>query len=690
MKIVLFILSILFAFIATATPTVTEPASVTTTLTEAATETESETIIPNELEKAVDPFSSVEHIKYPNGLQVFLAQSPQAANTEVRLEVKVGWDAEDSSSWGLSHLLEHVLFRDKQLKDEMTYLQLIDEAGGSANGSTGQRVTSYFGTIPAKKGLWLLESFGKMLLKPTISEEYVDLERGTVELEIGKPSPISVFLGFNPMDHLYPRYLKAPDFWESEFNVSHRQDYTKTDEQLSNRRLTTAQVKQHYQDFYYPANMALFVVGNFDREAVLKRIEKDWASQPERKGKVLAALPKPTPRKAPFKGITLTTETPYFYIGTKAWDITVKDHEVMSSYLNYLSHRLMKEIRNLKGQTYTAAPYYDDSEGYGYLTVGFQSPTDHMKNNLKLVNSKLQTEAYKGGLTEEQVKEAIDLHLADYFRRGKESNDMMALAQWYQGIYDLYGKFESPFATLRDVSSAEYNEILQKHFKPEHKYEYFYEPYYFFHYDIFLFYFVVAIGTFFVLRGQLTKPFQHDQLKWIRKIQFPPLKMLELVVLCLGAYAFTHFHHALNLVFSHSYMQSHILIAEYLRSIVWAVALLVTAVGVFSLLPRKLMVMGSNLVIKTVTYYSRHIPLSQIEKVEELRFLSRDFAKLVIRTNYKFKFYYFSPLFWKPGLALHFKSGEVIFISVRHASQAKSEVEGFLNKPQSKKASEAA
>ena len=389
-------------------------------------------------ETQIDPFSKVENIKYANGLEVFLAPSEHATNMAFRLDVLVGFEVEKEKDRGISHLLEHVLFRDKQLKDEMTYLQVIREAGGEANGMTNSRVTSYFGSIPYAKSAWLLQSVSKMILEPTFADEYVEKEKGTVELERGQPGPITLMLGFNPADYLKPSYLQEKGFWEEEFGLPKDHNYTLSEEQLSTRRLTTAQVKKHYEDYYFPANMRLFIAGHFDREAVLKLIEEKWASLPNRKGKTLEPLPKPTPKLAPYIRTTFTNETPYVYIGTKTWDVSVEEAEILSSYVEYLSHRLMKEIRNLKGETYTASANMENTYGFGYAYVNFQTQRDHLKENIDLVEKKIHDEAEMGNLSAEQVNEAVKLYFNDYLRRGKEADDMMSIASSYSRIKSIY------------------------------------------------------------------------------------------------------------------------------------------------------------------------------------------------------------------------------------------------------------
>ena len=198
--------------------------------------------------------------------------------------MNVGTEVEKAPIIGVSHLLEHVLFRDKQLKEEMSYLQLIKEAGGEANGQTEERQTSFFASIPATRGNWLLEKFAEMILHPEINDDYVAKEKGTVELERGRPSPLAGALKFDLLKYLSLGYLQSPGFAESEFGVKNPERYTLTEEQLSTQHLTTQQVHDHYENYYYPTNMRLYIAGRFDRAQVMSLINEKWGSLPARNG----------------------------------------------------------------------------------------------------------------------------------------------------------------------------------------------------------------------------------------------------------------------------------------------------------------------------------------------------------------------------------------------------------------------
>jgi predicted Zn-dependent peptidase len=626
-----------------------------------------------------DPFLAIEYLEMDNGLKVFLAPSADVSLTSIRLEIDVGYQVEDKSNWGVSHLLEHVLFRDKDLKDEMTYLQLIREAGGEANGSTESRQTSYYASIPNSKSEWLLDSFAQMLLKPSFLEEYVAKEKGTVELERGRPGPVSEVLGFNPMDFLKPNYLNAPDFWQSEFNVKRNRDgFTLTEEQLSTRRLTLEQVTTHYQDYYYPANMRLFIAGKFDRATVMRQIGEKWASIPKRVGKLLSVEPLPKAVIRPYRRPTVTAETPEVSLGTKLVNADLASYLVVDSYTEYLAHRLMKEIRNRKGQTYTASSDSTRYKGAGYSFLHFETPKENIVENIAFAKEYFHNEAEKGALTQQQLDEAKELFLSKYRLVGKEAKDLLWFASVYQYLLREDGKFTSPYHLLSSMSLADYNDKLREAFKPDLHYEVIAGPPLWFSYDYMLLFVIIAVLSFKFLKRGLTKEFHHDRIRWIRKLQFPPLKFVELVACVIAALVYAHVSFLYDSMFrTVEWLQSSVFIAYYLNSVGEIFLILLVAQGILSVIPRKLMIMDSQLVIKTLSYYSTHIPLSEISSVETIRSLRVPLSFATLR-KVGFRFYFFDPKFWHKGILVNRKNGKSYFFSMNSPEKASLELTGFL------------
>ena len=624
-----------------------------------------------------DPYMAIERVVLNNGMTVTYAPSEETNLTAIRIEVGVGFEAENESNRGVSHLLEHSLFRNKSLRDDMTYLQLIKEAGGEANGTTSPRTTAYFASIPAKKGEWLLENFATMILKPNLIEQYIEKEKTTVEMEIGKPTPIVQFLGFNPMQILKPRYLNHPNFWEQEFGLKLPPAYSLEDEQLSNQRLTLSQVQKQYEDYYYPSNMHLFIAGKFDRKKMDAIIQKTWGSVTAYQGKKLPALARPILREKPYVGTTITQDNPTAQIGTKVVNFNLKEQLIIASYTEYLAHDLMKELRNKKGQTYTAYAVNDFYNGYGTAYITFQSREEHLSQNLNQVKAILKKDAEEGKISKERVEEAKKLLISQFQLRGREAHVMLDYALFHHSIINQFGKFESPYSIIQNVQADEYAATLKKFFKPNLRYEFQARNHYMFFYDHLVVLVLGALAAFMGLKTLLTKPFQHQAIRWVRKVKFPPLKSLEFAMLVCGYFAYVHIEFVMTLIFAQlPFFNSSLLFKEYLWPVFCLGGCVTTMMFFLCSLPSKLMVVREKLVIKSISYHSTHINIADIHSLETVSLFAYFWKMHFLKVGPRFSFFNFK--FWKKGLLVHMKNGKSYYFGMDHAQEACNELTPLL------------
>jgi hypothetical protein len=472
--------------------------------------------------------------------------------------------------------------------------------------------------------------------------------------------------------------LDPKPFWESEFNIVLDEGYTAADERLSNRKLTVEQVRKHYEDYYYPSNFTLYVAGKFDRAKIMKLIERKWAAMPARTGKSFEES-RIAVRDGAYKRLEVSNYTPYVSTGTKIVDARIGDEEIVDSYVEYVAHRLMKEIRNVKGQTYTASGVTSIFRRHGYAILNFQTQEEHFKENVALARRYLENEAEKGSLTEAQVKEAVDLYQAQYGLMGKEAEDMMKLAYTRTRMEDQYGKFLSPYEHLKTVSADDYNATLRRHFKKSQAYEYLKSPPLFFRYDSALLMAIVAILSFMLSRRLLTRNFKNDGVRWIRKVKYPPLMIVEYGLAILGFILFIHVESVLNRFYlSLQSIGEPNLFVTYLGYAVSVAFFIACYILLFCGIAKKLMVVDDNLIIKNISYRSKSIPLSQIAAVRAVRMNP---FNLGFWWKLKHRAHYFNPKFWQKGMLIELKNGKAYFFSVSSATKAKEELERLAGLP---------
>ena len=190
-----------------------------------------------------------------NGLRLVTIETPHLHSALIAAHVRVGSRHETAATNGVSHFLEHVIFRgSERFADSLEVNGLIEDAGGSLNGMT-QRDQSHYDTPIHPRHLGLgLDVLGDLVSRPIILEEMMDeLDMAGRDIDVGNLAMRLMFGG-------HPLGLKVAGTPESV------------------RALTEADLRAHHARFYGAANMVVSVAGPVRHEEVLPMVESAFAA----------------------------------------------------------------------------------------------------------------------------------------------------------------------------------------------------------------------------------------------------------------------------------------------------------------------------------------------------------------------------------------------------------------------------
>src|SRR5438094_5739333 len=120
-----------------------------------------------------------------NGLRVVLNPDPDLPLVAINLWYHVGSQNEVKGRSGFAHLFEHMLFQGSQHVGDDKHFAIVQEAGGTLNGSTNTDRTNYFELVPSnflETALWL-ESDRMGFLLPALTQAKLDNQRDVVKNE---------------------------------------------------------------------------------------------------------------------------------------------------------------------------------------------------------------------------------------------------------------------------------------------------------------------------------------------------------------------------------------------------------------------------------------------------------------------------------------------------------------------------
>ncbi len=208
----------------------------------------------------------------PSGLRVVTQEVPAARSASVAIFVPVGSRHEDDEHAGLSHILEHLVFKGTRAHPEAGALsQRVEGVGGSVNASTDRELTVYSSKVPAEQAAVALEAVSELALHPLLRARDLRSEKPVIVDEI------RMYVD-SPSDHIFTMfdellYGKHPLGREIAGTIG------------SVRRATHEAVVDHWRAAYRPGAVVLAAAGAIDHEAVL-RLAAEWqADGPSLNGK---------------------------------------------------------------------------------------------------------------------------------------------------------------------------------------------------------------------------------------------------------------------------------------------------------------------------------------------------------------------------------------------------------------------
>ncbi|MEH0021781.1 MAG: insulinase family protein [Desulfobacter sp.] len=444
-----------------------------------------------------DPYKDVVHFRLDNGLQVYLLGNAKAVNTQMSVTVDVGTEIEDEGTFGLSHLVEHMVFRDERVphRDFLDYFE--DEGATYVNGFTSLYETEFQVVIDSSKSYWAVETLSQMLFDKQLSGQDLAAELGAIQTEIGEERWYEKYLWrlgrfleavWPPQDDFYLESFGLDFSREMPPHFKSRQTY---------RNVTLEDVLTHYHTYYYPANMTLKVAGNFEPEQMKSMIREVYGPV-ARTGSASARSPAEAPvmTNRSFVRFIEGNDENLGYIGARYILDDYKKYIVLDAYVSDLAERLQQILRNRKGATYSIDPHHFGTEKAMVASIRFDGLRKEFETNIDTVREQIREDLE--GLSDDAVQEALNSYQKIYQAIENDSSSLMNLIDTvqylrkYQGITDRTG-----FEIFRSITPEAFRGIVAETFRPENTYSYIYRDYYFFPYEMP----VVSIFSLLLLGG---------------------------------------------------------------------------------------------------------------------------------------------------------------------------------------------
>lgn len=390
-----------------------------------------------------------------NGLTIVVDTINTAKSVAISYFVNAGSYDEKDYPAGISHFIEHMLFKGTKNRSAREINKSIDSVGGIMNAYTDYLMTKYYCIMPFDQWKLGLDVFSDLIWNHTIPEDELERERTVIleEIKMYNDDPQSV----------------AYDFLHKEMHKGYdaRQSIIGTSESV--KSITKEDILNYVSEFYQPNNITLVVSGNIEESEVVDFIKNYEITRNGKTTKDVVDLFKPNILSSETKTLSREIEQAHLTWGLFVPGSSSKESftaEVIANLMGgSMSSRLYQIIREERGLCYTLSVSYYDLIDSGMI-VGYvgldKSKIEEVKDVVIEEFEKLRVEL----LDETELKETINNNNGQMLIRTESTssiNDFVGR----QIISGLNPDLEDYLDNIKQVGQQDVKDFSNKYFTPD-------------------------------------------------------------------------------------------------------------------------------------------------------------------------------------------------------------------------------
>ena len=295
-----------------------------------------------------------------NGLRVVTIPMPSLESATITVWVKTGSRNEDKKVNGISHFLEHMVFKGSTKRPTAKEIsEVVDSIGGEFNAGTSKDWTNFYIKAATSHLETAMDVLSDMVLNPILDKNEIEREKGTIVEEI-------------KMYEDTPMY-RIGDVFEQLIYDGHSLGWDIAGSEKTVRAVKRADFERYREIHYHPENIILTVAGGVTEAKVLELGKKYFGGLAKSKSKKALKLGefKPSQKKPKIKLHSKKKEQAHFIMGFLADGREYKNkyaQGVLSVILGGgMSSRLFTEVRERRGLAYSVRTSMDRYQEVGYI-----------------------------------------------------------------------------------------------------------------------------------------------------------------------------------------------------------------------------------------------------------------------------------------------------------------------------------
>ncbi len=392
----------------------------------------------------------VQYKQLSNGVRLIVKQMSGLMSVSMGIIVGTGAIYESDSEDGISHFIEHMMFKGTKKRTAFQISDNMDAIGAQVNAFTAKDITCYYAKSTSNHAEEAFEILSDLFLNSVFPEEEMVREKGVVieEISMNEDTPDDLCLDILSRA-FYGKENYGRNILGSKANVS---GFTRRD------------IQNYLAARYTPDNIVISMAGNISFELAEKLVEKFFGEIPatnaEQRDVNVALSGANLFKKKDIEQIHVAIAYPSMKRYERLGDAT----QIMNAVLGgSMSSRLFQTVREKLGLAYTVYSYVSPYEKSGALTVYAGVNAQNYMKSVEAIEDCISL-LRKKDMSEDEFKRGKEQLLSSLvFSQESTSSQMLVYGKelLYSGkVFD----FEDRIAKLNAVTLADVNEAIDYNF----------------------------------------------------------------------------------------------------------------------------------------------------------------------------------------------------------------------------------
>ena len=321
--------------------------------------------------------SNVNQTKLENGVRVFSEPLAEATSVSLGFWIRAGSRDEKDEVAGITHLMEHMLFKGTPSMDALGVAQAFEGIGAQENAATGEEYTILYARFLPEHLEKALDIMSDMVLRPTLADLEREREVIVEEIRMYEDRP----------DQMSDEYLSGLLFHDDTLGrpiIGSAETVRGVDHDT---------LENFHRKTYNTSNVFVVGAGKLDPAEFERMVEERLGDMPQ--GEAFHREARPTPPESRFFYKFKETEQYHVSMGGLGIPASSEDRYPMAALNNVLgggmSSRLFQEVREKRGLAYAVFSYHQGYSDTGAAKVYVGSTTGNVEEAVKVIAGQLES-----------------------------------------------------------------------------------------------------------------------------------------------------------------------------------------------------------------------------------------------------------------------------------------------------------